>query len=640
MSGKIILFALLPALVSAPVLEAQPMPYYDALSLAKSLDEDAFFTFEDSASSSISILKKYYDGANQRPTIQDLRDHFRDNDFLLEFFPQGGSAGIATLDMRKVQPARLIPAGIGGINVVNFADGLARFLVARTKAEMNIVFFRKFKNELTKKENEAFQILFPQTFSTLLVIDDEIYNYTYYLQSLKASFQKDLSNLFPSVQRLLNLPKYDPYFKDDAARAIARQALVPAQMLADGEHASTILAHLAEIDFKEAQLHNLEGAFKALNLISQSLRARKPAETAWVTSTDLNQLFFTPHAFTIYAGLLYQFGDGVQFETAATGAVTFRQILKQFKQASDEMGPLRQLVDRFVFHGQTIDTSIRRIKENRRHNNPSYQDYFVISQAFLDIVRDGVEFKNAHVEASKNDALFLQALAFASQLNLDVKLKNYGSAIVGTTGLLYVVFLEKKLGIDRAKLLKYGTFMASVAKADTPDDVQRAIEAVALPVGSASIKKLSRYNISLNSYVGGFLGKEILEGTSNRIPNVFGVWAPLGIAFSHGFSKKDNGSLSIFASLIDIGAVTAYRFRDDIEPLPEIQLKNIFAPGVYLNYGLPNVPFSIGGGIQLGPNLRKIPADGNASAQLHGFRISLIAAVDIPILNLFTVTRD
>ena len=40
----------------------------------------------------------------------------------------------------------------------------------------------------------------------------------------------------------------------------------------------------------------------------------------------------------------------------------------------------------------------------------------------------------------------------------------------------------------RKAVIKYGTFMAQVAQAENSDDVKTAIESVALPTGSASIK--------------------------------------------------------------------------------------------------------------------------------------------------------
>jgi hypothetical protein len=72
---------------------------------------------------------------------------------------------------------------IGGLNVTNLADGLAKFIVERAKTELNIAFFNRFKKELDNQKE--LQILFPQTRLVLRAIDAEIYNYSVYLETLK-----------------------------------------------------------------------------------------------------------------------------------------------------------------------------------------------------------------------------------------------------------------------------------------------------------------------------------------------------------------------------------------------------------------------------------------------------------------------
>ncbi len=641
MPGKIRSFIFACILFVCNQAVAQQMPYYDALALAGTLNEDDFFTLDSSANSSLSILAKYYDGRNKQLGVRAFRDYFQKNDFLKSFFPQGGSAGISTFDLSGVKPAKFSPAGIGGLNVVNVADGLAKFLVDRTKAEISLAFFREFKDELTKEENEPFGLLFPQTYATLVVVDEDIYNYPRYLQSLQSAYRKDLGNLFPNVSRLLNLPKYDAFFKGDIVRSLVRQSMVPAQMFVTGEHPAVILNHLARVDFKHNKLTNLEGSFKLLNLFSQSLIARDSTRGQWISISDLDALLTMKHALDIYAGLLFQQAGGLTFDRIGGGKVSFQQILKGFRDANNGLRSLGVRLERFVSRANSIDETIGGNALAPGITMKSSPNYFSMSQSVLDLVREGSEFVRDNNLATEKDTLFLQSMAYANELALDARQKNYGSAVINMVGLLYNALDEKKFKLPKAKVLKYGSFMAAVAKAETADDIQKAIEAIALPVGSSSHKKLAKFNISLNTYVGGFYGTEKLDDLAELSDaDVFGVWAPLGIAFSWGLSKLDHGSLSLFATLIDIGAVTAFRFQDETESLPEIQLKNIFAPGFYLNYGLPKVPLTIGAGLQWGPNLRKITKETLSVTGTNGYRISVVAAVDIPILNFYTAARN
>lgn len=196
------------------------------------------------------------------------------------------------------------------------------------------------------------------------------------------------------------------------------------------------------------------------------------------------------------------------------------------------------------------------------------------------------------------------------------------------------------------KIIKYGNLAASIAKAESSDEVKKIIEANALPAGSASIKKRSRSNVALNAYVGLAAGPEY-NGDISEFDVSLGVNAPIGIAISGGRYKrlsgttfKEKGSNTLFFSLIDIGAVTSFRFGDtQTEELPEIKLENIFAPGVYYVYGLPKWPLSFGIGGQLGPQLRELT---NTVADIDSglsFSLKFFVAVDIPLLNFYTKSR-
>ncbi len=236
-----------------------------------------------------------------------------------------------------------------------------------------------------------------------------------------------------------------------------------------------------------------------------------------------------------------------------------------------------------------------------------------------------------------------------------------------------------------ADVIKIINFLVALSKAQSAEDFEKAVEAIVLPAGSALVKRESAWNISLNAYAGFFFGKEKVYNNTmdfgSRTENSLAFTAPVGVAVSHSFGKPCDGpnsdcskgsSWTLFASIIDIGAFTAVRFNDRDATLPEITFQNILAPGVQLIWGIPKSSFSIAGGIQYGPMLRKVsvpdatgatttktttltstdPTNGattntttvstTASAVLDdksAFRYGLSILVDIPLINFYTKSK-
>jgi hypothetical protein len=184
-------------------------------------------------------------------------------------------------------------------------------------------------------------------------------------------------------------------------------------------------------------------------------------------------------------------------------------------------------------------------------------------------------------------------------------------------------------------------------KAESPGEVQSAIEATVLPAGSSSIKKNSAFNISLNAYIGGYFGKSNINATDIDGSNSkVGVTAPVGVAFSLGLGHFKNGasigSLSLYGTLIDVGAIAGYRLNDDSTALDQkITLGDIFTPGGYLVYGvglpfLSYVPLSVGYGWQYGSRLYN-KEDGKISiSNSSRWRSNWFVAIDIPLANFLT----
>jgi hypothetical protein len=194
------------------------------------------------------------------------------------------------------------------------------------------------------------------------------------------------------------------------------------------------------------------------------------------------------------------------------------------------------------------------------------------------------------------------------------------------------------------ELMKYGTFMVTVVQSKTKDEMLQALETAALPVGSYRIKRNNWFSVSINSFGGVYGGGQFSTGSSKLM---FAPSAPIGAYLGWGkeqaYVNKNNGqsngkdgqSNGIFISLLDIGAVAAFRVNsgNDTTKLPELTWKNVLAPGIYYVHGFRNV-LSVGVGVQYGPELSKI--GDKAGFDPQAFRVGIKLTADIPLFNLYT----
>lgn len=201
----------------------------------------------------------------------------------------------------------------------------------------------------------------------------------------------------------------------------------------------------------------------------------------------------------------------------------------------------------------------------------------------------------------------------------------------------------------REKLFSYGTFMADVAASDTPADFEAAISSVALPVGSSQIKRKRPSSIELGAYFGAALNREQLVLPAGvQAPELeeatFGASLFVPVGFSYSRNIGGNKSITFFGSLLDLGALTAFRLGDrnrdpdgaTVERLPEFRPANVIAPGFHVMYNFPKSPFTLGIGVQDGPSVRKFTLDGsNLEREARSVRGMVTFSVDVPIFRFF-----
>jgi len=320
----------------------------------------------------------------------------------------------------------------------------------------------------------------------------------------------------------------------------------------------------------------------------------------------------------------------------------------------DNIFRLSGLVQNFSFLADDVQNTIRNYKAKKDSGSLSDEDKYTYISKAINIINYGFTVANTFktTEASKDAIIhdkYIGVARNANELYKNIYTKNYNSAVLNVCSILDSLFPDDKSKKFIAGVLKYGNFMASVVKAESPEEVQSAIEATALPAGSSSIKKNSAFNISLNAYIGGYFGRmnsnpNDIDGNNSKV----GVTAPVGIAFSLGLGHFKNGSslgsLSLYGTLIDVGAIAGYRLNNDSTALDQkVTLGDIFTPGGYLVYGiglpfkwLSYVPLSIGYGWQYGSKLYIKEGNKIEISSSSRWRSNWFVGIDIPLANFYT----
>lgn len=712
--------------------------YYDAIKLEPYARKSGELDDTDVAFVA-GILKKYMPKGMENESSSDkiIRTFKEDNDFALNFFHmktiKGGN------DVRPGNSSPDLYGAIGGIDVTTIVNGLAQFMIKRSKEELTIAFFDKFK-ELAAKHPE-FGALFPKTTNNLGNLLS--YRYPEMLPALRTGFFDDIKALTYHLDDLLELPKYQALLKQlPQVAVVVRYLSVMHEIESGNQSVATVLEKIAafpEWSQKNAgtMFSNFAGAVKLGNVLSTSLRSTDTTgelARSWIKEKQLVDMLTDPDLFRLYLALVCQQTRREEITFHIKGAdVAFAKLMNT---QSDNLIIFETQAREFIALARKVDTLYIDLKGKSTLTNDDYSNIigsaidvmnysFSIAKLFdKDIPTDNytkiatsinnlyrniykqqysqavanalavlteipqlVESKDKDLTLKEVDSLLSVAgdsrkiakKSFADLNSADYRLidslrKNYRDAalnskeddlgladiqkeqtskmLLGSLNQLsaYHTFLEDYDKVI-AQIAQYAMFMANMVGAKTPEEVAAVIDGAVLPVGSSSIKKNSNFNISAQGYLGAFVLVKKADNFSGTWNDRFGVTAPIGVSFNWGFEKF--GSLGLFTSLFDIGAIVDYQLKKDSvptsanssEPVAKkdytVKLGQIISPGAYLVYGLfKNIPLSVGIGGQYGPGLGKVSVDNIAVVNNPRWRWNAFLAVDIPFFTLMNHQKN
>lgn len=217
---------------------------------------------------------------------------------------------------------------------------------------------------------------------------------------------------------------------------------------------------------------------------------------------------------------------------------------------------------------------------------------------------------------------------------------DYGK--VAIHGIQFVQNLLVLLPTGKVKLpdglVRLVNLASDVATAKNSEEVKKAFESVASPLGSYKAKRVrNAITVSVSGYLGLSGGLEWLASpdTQRGVAGQVGAAGLIGVDLSYGVGA--NMSVGALLSVFDLGALLNFRLASNdpaIKTSPEIGFAQIVSPGVFFVWGLCNrAPIVLGIGGQLTPNLRAITPDGAPTYQNHALRLSAMLAVDTTFLR-------
>jgi len=600
----------------------------DVLQLKDSLNRNTYLAQVEIT----KILRKYRIGRTELIANPYLNSVIPDSIILDSLAENDGnnvgpaSTQSGTSDLKKITNK------LGGLDVTKFADGLAKFMIKRAKEELTIAFFQDFQDNI--KENEEFQLLFPRTAGSLERIGNELYNYQRYLETLREDFYDDLNQLPQHIQRF---PWRFPQKFQTKNDSIIAFGLVTGGQIIQGirnkKHPGNIIEDLDTQGFTAIDT-DFDASIKSLKLLSVSLRNPEIAKenrnkkgAYWVDDSLVHLVLTDDVSLKLYLGLLAHEGKAIVFQDGKTLQRYLIDAYPKFREISP-------VVFDFMIQATEIEYLIRQqdttlTGRELRSYVDALSNTFQLGRKFTETLNIGIDsVLSVHIDKA------FTILQHATRMYTNIQDERFHAAVSNLVILCESIFpADMKANGELNTILKYANFMASMVEAEDSDEVAQVIEAFALPSGSARIKRNTACNISLNGYLGfsgGFNFDKFSGGDAWEAS--LGVTAPIGVALSTGGKL---GSLSLFASFIDIGAVASHRFTNPDSQIAKIYLREIFSPGLMISYGIPKTPLSINCGLQRTAELTEINAQQRIVLESN-WRLSAALVVDIPFLNVYS----
>ncbi len=574
----------------------------------------------------------------------DLKTKLKDNQFLFSLLPD------PSREKNGFVSGSLIPyvgtpingdAQSGLFSATSVADLLSTFIADRFKQEIEIAYLSKLKDWLNS--DSALAALLPNTLKVMNQNDP--YQYTVFFETLKEALTKDIKNLASDFGNFMyrdpfKLNANDQYYYSEIVLYINAVKMIY------GSNPTLVLNNLDQDPKIKDSSDALSSTLKVMAMFSRAITDPTHKEGAWVTPENVMTDLGTTDQVKLFIGLFLLKNKAELKEINLNGQVLYDIINNSQAKVTDLADWLDKLATIYTNFKDDADVAQATKKSGKPTAAKFIQEYSgTIMNSFTVIF----QFPLTDLGAAVQNQKWLTALAFTAsmvQIYTDAADSNYGLVLSD----IIQVLNDLHVSNSTLNVIKnYGNFAVSMVVAKNTTDRVAALEAAALPVGSYRIKRNSYKNIAFQAYAGIFGGVQIytdpVPSQVQKVNFTYGFTAPLGISYNWGncfgkdsLYKLKGNSNTIFVSVIDIGAVTAFRLtHDSSATLPEFTWANILAPGIFYIYGFKNSPISVGGGVQYGPQLRSVSTT-VATTLPSALTFRAFCVIDIPVFNFFTRT--
>jgi hypothetical protein len=635
------LLCLLMAVLSGFKAMAQT-PYYDAVALRK-LVNDASKVWPGSAKTQVANILANYCAKDSVPDV------FTKNPFTKDL------AAVVFVNKAGVSGGQNpVVSALGGFNVTSMANGLALFLIDRAKDEIDEAFFVRLNDFLN--QYPEFATLFPNTNTFLSSFNS--WQYANLLNTLKEAFNKDINSLPADLIKLRTISCNS--VKDSAknAKCAARLKIITDFLnskdgllllsafkigdgLIQGNKVPDVIAPVISANFLLNNTiglsDNTKNGLQLLNIIDKSIKSNETGKS-YITAAQFSLLTSDVTLQNIYLGLIWEqmaranSGTGLVFKVDNKAVNITTDIFKK-TQIDGIMSYLTNVFNQ----ASDLQTAFDNLKKDRLDAKPNVSpDYAAVIESVQQVFQSlrTTTTIDARLAIPADADVFFDNTNAVLQIAGQLFNSNYGAAVTSSLTLLKTTVTKYNPQSDaKAELtrfcqnfLTYASFAANFAEAKTPDDAKAAIEAVALPVGSYTIKQKSEWNISVNGYV----------GYTFDLGYAHGIYAPVGFAFSHGSTKKNGWAVTLFTGLIDVGSMVSYNLESGQSgsQKQEVRLESIFSPSAALFLEIGRTPISFGGGYRQTPKLFYSTTDGSYDPVPAKGVFTLSVLIDIPLFTL------
>lgn len=576
-------------------------------------------------------------------------------------------------------------------------DALATVIADRFREELTQAFLSDFRKKL--ETQKWLGDLFPNTKRVLLYSDP--FNFKSWMSTFRAAMEADLkeipANIPVLIEQLGKVGGLDPK-KLQIIQDAAKIYPLLSELWENPRNSYATIHHVVEE--METVIKN-EQVKNSLALANMLLDGLSYDGQNWVSAKDLEVFTKKPKVLKYFIAFVVEKNEAAlsKIMMNVNGSKKSVYSLFQKPEATAPADSAQSAAQKKVF--TVLSSLINGLSEdigsiekswttllNLRNDGktPTLEDYGGIINSSLNMLdrlaSDDFVFLLGKVDPADTNKLaqilkdVRRGVKFTLSVNELVQKRDYSSIILETLQLVES-FVKDKEALKNNKsvleFMKYASLAANLASAESSEAMADAIDASILPVGSYRVKRNTHFSVSVNAYAGLYGGVEVLNNSLAKNQNSFlaAFTAPVGVGFNWGIkscnAKKhlsqlpaksiidtndslisknrffSGSSFSVFVTIIDVGAIAAFRLQDDETPVSTVQWSNIIAPGFYLSFGLGNSPLALNIGAQYGPGLRRVEAketEGQTAADLtidsRAFRYGIGLVVDIPLYNIYS----